>query len=121
MEVAGAAIAINITYILTFILGELYVRWIAYEKSFKPMIVPFFHKSTFDLKGWWIFLEYGTPSTLLQCFEWWAFEVLAIFSGWLGTDSLSAQVAVINVIALIFMVPFGIQMSASSLVGNKIG
>lgn len=65
MEVAGAAIAINITYILSFVLGEIYVRYIAYEKSFKPMLAPFFSADTFDLQGWKTYLKYGIPSTLL--------------------------------------------------------
>ncbi len=41
LEVLGAALAINITYITTFIVQEIYVRYIAYQ-CFKYMMVPFF-------------------------------------------------------------------------------
>lgn len=57
----------------------------------------------------------------MQCFEWWAFEVLAIFAGLLGTLQLAAHVAVINVCAVVFMIPLGIQFTASGLVGTSIG
>ena len=45
---------------------------------------------------------------MMLCAEWWVFELLAIFAGMLGAHHLAAQVAVINIIGLIFMVPLGI-------------
>ena len=57
----------------------------------------------------------------MQCFEWWVFEILAIFAGLLGTVQLAAHVAVINVCAFVFMIPLGIQFTASGLVGASIG
>ena len=45
---------------------------------------------------------------MMQCAEWWAFELLAIFAGMLGPHHLAAQVAVINILGLIYMVPLGI-------------
>lgn len=43
----------------------------------------FLRRETF--KGWKKFLKLAVPGTLMQCFEWWAYEVLAIFAGLLGT------------------------------------
>ena len=57
----------------------------------------------------------------MQCFEWWAFEVIAIFAGVLGVTELSAQVVIVNIMGLVFMIPLGIQYAASSLVGNQVG
>lgn len=54
------------------------------------------------------FLKLAVPGTLMQCAEWWAFELLAIFAGILGKHQLAAQVAIINIIGLIFMIPFGV-------------
>lgn len=89
MEVAGAAIALNISYIFSFLLGEGYVRVIGYKKSFSPFVADFFTAET--TKEWCEFLRYGAPSTAMQCFEWWAFELLAIFSGLLdGNEPLAA-------------------------------
>jgi len=57
----------------------------------------------------------------MLCFEWWAFEVIAIFAGMMSVTDLAAQVVIINIIGLVYMIPLGIQYSASLLVGNQIG
>jgi len=54
----------------------------------------------------------------MQCAEWWAFEFLAIFAGMLGKHQLAAQVAVINIICMLFMIPLGVQFAASANVGG---
>jgi len=82
-------------------------------------LAPFFTKET--TKGWCEYLKLGVPSTLMQCFEWWAFELIAIFAGLIGVKELAAQVAIINVIGFVYMIPLGVQFAASGLVGNAIG
>lgn len=97
--------ALNITYTLNFLIQEIYVHFFLSEELSKYQ-TPFFSSET--LKGWVAFLKLGVPGTLMSCFEWWAFEVLAIFAGLLGTVQLAAHVATINVCALIFMIPLGV-------------
>ena len=58
---------------------------------------------------------------LMLCFEWWAFELLAIFTGLLGVNELAAEVVIINMVSFIFMLPLGISYSASALTGNYLG
>lgn len=41
------------------------------------------------------FLKIGVPGMLMLCFEWWAFELLAIFTGLLGVAQLAAEVVII--------------------------
>ena len=55
---------------------------------------------------------------MMMCAEAWVFELLAIFAGMLGPHHLAAQVAVINIIMIVFMVPQGIQFVASANVGE---
>ena len=116
--VAGAAMALNITYVLCFLLQELYYRVFKYSE-FENLIAPFFCAET--MQGWGTYLKLGVPSTLMQCFEWWAFELIAIFAGIVGVKDLAAQVAIINVIGLVYMIPLGVQFAASGMVGNMIG
>mmetsp|Transcript_107060 Transcript_107060/g.148110 ORF Transcript_107060/g.148110 Transcript_107060/m.148110 type:complete len:147 (-) Transcript_107060:60-500(-) len=113
--VLGAAIALNMTYCLTFLNQTIYCSIIKRE-FFKPLTADYFSKDTFS--DWKPFLKKGVPGTLLQCFEWWAFELLAIFAGYLGTNELAAEVAVINIIGLCYMIPLGIGFTASGLVGS---
>jgi MATE family multidrug resistance protein len=118
LGVFGASMALNFTYTANFLLQEIYVRLIL-RHELKPFSARFFKSET--LEGWATFLKLGVPGTLMQCFEWWVFEILAIFAGLLGTVQLAAHVAVINVCAFVFMIPLGIQFTASGLVGSSIG
>ena len=118
LGVFGAAMALNITYTLNFLLQEIYVNCYLWDEL-KFFSAHFCISETFQ--DWGKFLKLGVPGTFQQCFEWWAFEVLAIFAGMLGTVYLAAHVAVINVCAIIFMIPLGIQFTASGLVGCSIG
>ena len=82
LGVQGAAIAFNLTHFCNFLMQEIYVRCIG-QKYFSCVLAPYFAEETFDTNLWCAFLKFGVPSTLLVCFEWWAFEILAIWAGWI--------------------------------------
>jgi len=67
------------------------------------------------------YLRVGVPGMFMLCFEWWAFELLAIFSGLLSVKDLAAEVVIINMVTFIFMLPLGISYAASGLTGNYLG
>jgi MATE family multidrug resistance protein len=67
------------------------------------------------------YINIGVPTTFLNCIEWWAFEFLVIFAGILGDKELGAQVTIMNINGVIFMIPLGCQYAASGLVGNELG
>lgn len=117
MRETGAAIATNITYILNMVLSDI---WIRYRKDieFKDMIF-WYDRTCYQDLGY--FLKIGVPGMLMLCFEWWAFELLAIFTGLLGVNELAAEVVIINMVSFIFMLPLGISYSASALTGNFLG
>jgi len=54
------------------------------------------------------------------CFEWWALEMIILFSGLLGVDQLDSNIILISVSQLKFMVSIGISEALSTL-GNFIG
>ena len=107
MGVGGAALALNLTYCINYAAQEIYINCIDW-KFFKDFMQPLFVRDSFNWKGSKEFLKLGVPGTLMQCAEWWAFELLAIFAGMLGKHQLAAQVAVINIIGFLFMVPLGV-------------
>mmetsp|Transcript_13335 Transcript_13335/g.12084 ORF Transcript_13335/g.12084 Transcript_13335/m.12084 type:complete len:562 (+) Transcript_13335:43-1728(+) len=72
-------------------------------------------------KGLFDYFKLGLPGTVMLCSEWWAFEILTIFSSLLGTDSVAAQAIIIQTVTLCFMIPLGIGIGTSSLVGNALG
>jgi len=86
--------------------------------TFKGMI--FCYDSTV-YKNVCAYLKIGLTGMLMLCFEWWAFELLAIFTGLLGVKDLAAEVVIINIVTFIFMMPLGISYAASALTGNFLG
>ena len=71
--------------------------------------------------GWGEYLCISIPATVMICAEWWAFEIIELLAGILGVTELASQTLCINVTAMLFMVPLGIQEATCGLVGNCIG
>lgn len=116
--VFGASMALNVTYILTYAIQELYVS--VYKRDvFHKYWAPLFDEESFC--DWPTYIKLAVPTTGLMCIEWWAFEFIVIFAGIIGVEELAAQVAVMNVNGFIFMFPLGVQFAASALVGNQLG
>ena len=57
----------------------------------------------------------------MLCFEWWCFELLAIFSGLISVEALAAEVIIVNIVTLIFMIPLGTGYAASAFTGYFLG
>ena len=53
--------------------------------------------------------------------EWWAFEIVALAAGRLGTIPLAAQSVIMTADQIINTVPFGLGVAASSRLGNLLG
>lgn len=53
--------------------------------------------------------------------EWWAFEIVALAAGRLGTIPLAAQSVIMTADQVINTVPFGLGVAASARVGNLLG
>lgn len=77
----GASVALNITYITTFVFQEFYV--LVYKRAvFDHYRAPLFEEESFC--DWPLFIKLAIPTTGLMCIEWWAFEFIIIFAGILG-------------------------------------
>mgnify|MGYP000904570346 CR=1 FL=1 len=90
---SGAAIATNITYILNMLITDACIRW-KKDSEFEGMVFFYDHHCFKDICN---YLKIGVPGMLMLCFEWWAFELLAIFTGLLGVDQLATEVVIINI------------------------
>ena len=80
-----------------------------------------YDSSIFSKEDNLVYLKIGVPGMLMLCFEWWAFELLAIFTGLIGVKDLAAEVVIINIVTFIFMLPLGISYAASALTGVYLG
>ncbi|KAF8418087.1 mate-domain-containing protein [Tirmania nivea] len=59
------------------------------------------------------FIQVGT--------EWWAFEIVALAAGRLGTVPLASQSVIMTTDQVLNTIPFGIGVAASTRVGNMLG
>ena len=73
------------------------------------------------LSNWKDFISLGLPGTLMLCSEWWAYEILTFFASQLGTLEVGAQTIILQTAGLAFMVPLGLGIASTSLVGNALG
>lgn len=115
LKEVGAALATNITYILNMVISDAWC--LATPSIRKTWRWP--TREIFQDVG--AYLKVGISGAMMLCFEWWAFELLAIFSGLLDVQSLAAEVVTINIVTFIFMIPLGISYAASALTGYFIG
>jgi MATE family multidrug resistance protein len=112
----GAAMATNVTYTLNLVLLEIIVyKKTAFDKT----------RAGFpDKRAWrniWEYLKIGIPGACMVCFEWWCFELLAIFSGLISVEALAAEVIIVNMVSFIFMFPLGTAYAASAFTGVFLG
>ena len=51
----------------------------------------------------------------------WIYEVVAFLAGILGVDYLAANIALLNLVVMVFIIPSGIALSTGSYVGVAVG
>lgn len=74
-----------------------------------------------DYRAYGPMLKLAIPGILLICSENWAYEIIALASGWIGTTSQGAQSVIVTSVAIFYTVPFGVGISSANRVGNALG
>ncbi|PMD44399.1 MATE efflux family protein [Hyaloscypha variabilis F] len=114
LSLVGAPLATGLSYWLSFLLLVVYSRFIAGS----------------DCWGGWSRACYQNLSTFARLAilgvvhvgtEWWAFEIVALAAGRLGTIPLAAQSVIMTTDQVMNTIPFGIGVAASARVGNLLG
>ncbi|THZ48995.1 mate family transporter [Aureobasidium pullulans] len=114
MGLLGAPLATSISYWLSFLLLLAYARFV----------------SGWDCWGGWskkAFQNIGTFTRLALLgvvhvgTEWWAFEIVALAAGKLGTIPLAAQSVIMTTDQVLNTIPFGVGVATSARVGNLLG
>ncbi|KAJ5587468.1 uncharacterized protein N7459_003233 [Penicillium hispanicum] len=112
----GAPLAANISYWLSFILLVLYSRFIAGSECWSG-----WSREALNRKNLWTFSRLALLGILHIGTEWWAFEIVALAAGRLGTISLAAQSVIMTADQIMNTIPFGLGVATSSRVGNLLG
>ncbi|XP_024536814.1 protein DETOXIFICATION 17 isoform X2 [Selaginella moellendorffii] len=114
---AGAAVSLSITY-------WLLVFFLVTAAAASPTFANYWHGFTTEaFHGISQFLKLAIPSALMVCLEWWAFEVLILFSGVLPNPALQTSVlSIVMGIINLWMIPsYGISAATSVRTSNELG
>ena len=114
MGLWGAPVATSISYWLSFLLLLAYARfidgwqcWGGWDRK--------------CLQNIWTFSKLAFLGVIHVGTEWWAFEIVAIVAGQLGTIPLSAQSVIMTTDQVMNTIPFGVGVATSARVGNLLG
>ncbi|KAM1085259.1 hypothetical protein ACFX15_010645 [Malus domestica] len=113
----GGALAIGISYWLNVIFLWLYMKFSpACSKTRAPISKDIFH-------GIGEFFRFALPSAVMQCLEWWSFELLIFLSGLLPNPALETSVlsACLLAISTIYAIPYAFGAAVSTRVSNELG
>ena len=114
MGLLGAPVATGISYWLSFLLLLAYARYVKGWESWGGWSRKCLHNTgTFARLAILGVIHVGT--------EWWAFEIVALAAGKLGTIPLAAQSVIMTSDQVMYTIPFGMGVAASSRVGNLLG
>jgi MATE family multidrug resistance protein len=111
----GAPIATGISYWISFFLLVLYAVFVRGKECWGGVnlrqamrnMVPFARLALLGV------VHVGT--------EWWAFEIVALAAGRLGTIPLAAQSVIMTADQIINTIPFGLGVTTSARLGNMLG
>jgi multidrug resistance protein, MATE family len=111
----GAPIATGIAYWVSFLLLVLYAAFVRGKECWGGLVPrrALSHMLPFARLAFLGIIHVGT--------EWWAFEIVALAAGRLGTIPLAAQSVIMTADQIINTIPFGIGVAASARLGNLLG
>ncbi|KAI1597121.1 MatE family transporter [Pyrenophora tritici-repentis] len=114
MGLLGAPLATGIAYWASFFLLLAYARfvngwqcWGGWDRK--------------CLQNSWVFARLAFLGVIHVGTEWWAFEIVALVAGKLGTIPLAAQSVIMTTDQVMNTIPFGVGVATSSRVGNLLG
>jgi MATE family multidrug resistance protein len=110
----GAPIATGISYWLSFLLLLAYTRFVAGAECWGGW-------SKKCLENIWTFARLALLGIVHVGTEWWAFEIVALAAGKLGTIPLAAQSVIMTADQVMNTIPFGVGVATSARVGNLLG
>jgi MATE family multidrug resistance protein len=112
-ESLAVAFVISTYLSFLFLFGSSYFHP-AVQRTLQPLSIDALN----NLKE---FVVLGFPGLAMLCSEWWAYEALTLFASQLGPEAVAAQTIIVQVASLAYMVPLGVGITATTLVGNTIG
>ncbi|MBV9561119.1 MAG: MATE family efflux transporter [Bradyrhizobium sp.] len=117
LELFGAGLATSLVNLATF----LAALWIAVRRPPFHDYRVLAHLWRIDWKLMRELVAIGAPISLAIMMEYGLFSAAALLMGWISTTALAAHQIALQVTAILFMVPLGINQAATVRVGQAVG
>ena len=115
--IEGIGYTASITFCIELI-GNIIITH--FQKDLKESLdVSFFNPDVFI--NVYEYIRLGIPGTSIMLLDWGSYEILAIFSGFIGVKNQAVQIIMLNIMLFMFNIPFGFQIAACSVIGQLIG
>ncbi|KAL0343390.1 UNVERIFIED_CONTAM: protein DETOXIFICATION 14 [Sesamum angustifolium] len=114
---AGAALSIGFSYWLNVIMLGLYVK---YSSSCEKTRTSFSKDVFLTTRE---FFRFAIPSAVMNCLEWWTFEIVILCGGLLPNPELETSVLSIclTIISIHYRIQYAFGAAASTRVSNELG
>lgn len=118
MGVKGVALACGIN---TIIINLGVLVYLLFSPS--TVIKPWSNITVDCLQGWNTLIKLAIPSAVSVCLEWWWYEFMTIFCGWLENPkaNIASMGILIQMTGLIYAFPFSLASAVSAKVGQHLG
>ncbi|PHR61004.1 MAG: hypothetical protein COA43_05000 [Robiginitomaculum sp.] len=117
LELLGAGIASSLTYFIGFM---MFVVYISFDKRAAQFEI---FKNMFNMN--WArmreIIKLGWPISITIVFEGMLFNACVLIMGLIGLIEVAAYQIALNIIALAFMLPYGLSMAGAIRVGLAVG
>lgn len=104
----GSPLAISITYWISFLALAFFTTFSPKHKANGTWGGFLSFKALFALRPCFEFVKLAIPGIIMVGTEWWAFEIVAIAAGRLGSLPLAAQSVIMTTDQVLNTIPFGI-------------
>ncbi|KAI0110884.1 MATE efflux family protein [Nemania sp. FL0031] len=111
----GAPMATGISYWVSFLLLVAYAAFVRGHECWGGL------NPKRAISHLWPFTRLTLLGIVHVGTEWWAFEIVALAAGRLGTIPLAAQSVIMTADQIINTIPFGLGVATSSRIGNLLG
>lgn len=115
MGIVGIGLASTITNLTMLILMVA----LTYRETSISEAVFWPNKSTF--KGLSIQMSIALPILIMNAFDWWVYDLMIFMAGMYGVNQQAAQIALMNLMSIIYQFSLGFGLASTSIVGGIIG
>lgn len=112
----GTGLATSITYFTNFLIMFILVK--IYRLDRRAWVSMYWSELPGHL---WTYLKYSIPITAMVMIEFVTYEITQLEASAIDSTTQAAHIGLLNTFNILYMIPLGVALTATSLVGNLVG